>query len=232
MLFTSFTTPPLHIISHHSPWHKTVTLEISAYGRSCFLWSVNFLDFFPVDCTKVFRNASWGLMKEQASRMAKSAVVQHVTVFRLILAKWVNHWFRAWDGKASLGASLWAVTKLWPRKVVFRGQIYSARAKLMLISDQSRDLVEIVLKAGICVLFQNGSSTCGILSGKCTCDDLCGKSESYWVRVIWWYFARINVIVPGWLWIVLSVPRTWLIVWFPEFVDRQNSHRYVVVLVL
>ena len=153
MLFTSFTTPPLHIISHHSPWHKTVTLEISAYGRSCFLWSVNFLDFFPVDCTKVFRNASWGLMKEQASRMAKSAVVQHVTVFRLILAKWVNHWFRAWDGKASLGASLWAVTKLWPRKVVFRGQIYSARAKLMLISDQSRDLIEIVLKAGIYVSF-------------------------------------------------------------------------------
>ena len=29
-------------------------------------------------------------------------------------------------------------------------------------------------------------------------------------------------IVPGWLWIVLSVPRTWLIVWFPEVVDRQN----------
>ena len=56
-------------------------------------------------------------------------------------------------GKASLGASLWAVTKLWPRKVVFRGQIYSARAKLMLISDQSRDLVEIVLKAGIYVSF-------------------------------------------------------------------------------
>ena len=29
-------------------------------------------------------------MKEQASRMAKSAVVQHVTVFRLILAKRVK----------------------------------------------------------------------------------------------------------------------------------------------
>ena len=29
----------------------------------------------------------------------------------------------------------------------------------------------------------------------------------------------------GWLWIVLSVPRTWLIVSFPEVVDRQNSDR-------
>ena len=91
-------------------------------------------------------------MKEQASRLAKSAV-QHVTVFRLILAKRVNHLSRAWDGKASLGASLWAVMKLWPRKVVFRSQIYSARAKLMLISDQSRDLVKIVLKAGLYVSF-------------------------------------------------------------------------------
>ena len=153
MLFTSFATPPLHIISHQSPWHKTVTLEISAHGRSCFPWSVNFLDFFLAACTKVFRNALWGLMKEQASRMGKSAVVQHVTVFCLILAKRVNHWSRDWNRKASLGASLWAVTKLWPQKVVFRSQIYSSRAKLMLISDQSRDLVKIVLKAGLYVSF-------------------------------------------------------------------------------
>ena len=153
MLFTSFATPLLHIISHQSPWHKTVTLEISAHGRSCFPWSVNFLDFFLAACTKVFRNALWGLMKEQASRMGKSAVVQHVTVFCLILAKRVNHWSRDWNRKASLGASLWAVTKLWPQKVVFRSQIYSSRAKLMLISDQSRDLVKIVLKAGLYVSF-------------------------------------------------------------------------------
>ena len=40
-----------------------------------------------------------------------------------------------------------------------------------------------------------------------------------------WYFARIKCgnIVSGWLWIVLSVPRTWLIVWFPEVVDRPIS---------
>ena len=53
---------------------------------------------------------------------------------------------------------------------------------------------------------------------------ICGESESYWERVFWWYFARINCgnIVLGWLWIVLWVPRTWLIVWFSEVsVDRQ-----------
>ena len=63
---------------------------------------------------------------------------------------------------------MWAVTSLWPEKVVFGSQIYSARAKLKLIvSDQARD-----------------SSTSGILnksivSAKVTCDDLCGESESY-----------------------------------------------------
>ena len=78
--------------------------------------------------------------------------------------------------------------------------------------------------------FQNGLSTSRILnkstvSAKFTCDDLCGESENYWERVMWWYFARIKCgnIVSGWLWIVLSVPRTWLIVWFPEVVDRQIS---------
>ena len=37
--------------------------------------------------------------------------------------------------------------------------------------------------------------------------------------------ARIKSvnIVPGWLWTVLTVPRTWLIVRFPEVVHRQNS---------
>ena len=55
---------------------------------------------------------------------------------------------------------------------------------------------------------------------------ICRESESYWERVFWWYFARISCgnIVLGWLWIVLSVPRTWLIVRFPEVsVDRQIS---------
>ena len=125
-----------------------------------------------------------------------------------------------------------AVTSLWPQKVVFKSQIYSARAKLKLISDQTWDALKIVLKAGsssMCA-FQNRSSTSGILnkstvSAKFTCDDLCRESKNYWEKVIWWYFARIKSgnIVPGWLWIVLSVSRTWLIVWFLEVVDRQIS---------
>ena len=42
----------------------------------------------------------------------------------------------------ALRALMWAVTSLWPQKVVCRSQIYSARAKLKLISDQATDLFE------------------------------------------------------------------------------------------
>ena len=37
---------------------------------------------------------------------------------------------------------LLAETRLWPHKVGSRGEIYSARWKLMLISDQAKDLVK------------------------------------------------------------------------------------------
>ena len=37
-----------------------------------------------------------------------------------------------------LHAFMSGVTSLWPQKVVFGSQIYSARAKLKLISDQAR----------------------------------------------------------------------------------------------
>ena len=54
-----------------------------------------------------------------------------------------------------LRASLWAMTSLWPQKVVFRNQIYSTRAKLMLISDQSRDLVKNCFeRRPLCVPFK------------------------------------------------------------------------------
>ena len=124
---------------------------------------------------------------------------------------------------------MWAVTSLWPQKVAFRSQNYSARAKLMLISDQARDLVKICFEGRRpCVPFKTARLHPGSWINR-----LCQQSlhvmiyvekASYWERVIWWYFARIKCgnIVPGWLWIVLSVPRTRLIVWFPEVVDRQN----------
>ena len=65
-----------------------------------FPWSVNFLGFFLAACSKVFRKASLSLMREQVSRLAKAAL-QYVTVFRLISAKRVKQWSRAWDRKAS-----------------------------------------------------------------------------------------------------------------------------------
>ena len=37
-----------------------------------------------------------------------------------------------------LRALMWAVTSLWPHKVVCVGQMYSVRAKLKLITDQAR----------------------------------------------------------------------------------------------
>ena len=117
----------------------------------------------------------------KVSRFAKSAFVQYVTVFRLILATRMKTLISGLRRKGIiLRALMWAVTSLWPEKVAFRSQNYSARAKLMLISDQARDLVKM---ASMCP-FQNGSSTSGILnkstvSAKFTCDDLCGESESY-----------------------------------------------------
>ena len=48
---------------------------------------------------------------------------------------------------------MWAVTSLWPQKIVCKSQIYSARAKLKLISDryQARDLVKNCFKVGLYV---------------------------------------------------------------------------------
>ena len=81
-------------------------------------------------------------MKKQVSRLAKSAVVQYVPVFRLVLAKRVKHCRISGLRRKGiiLRALMWAVTSLWPQKVAFRSQKYSARAKLMLIYDQVRDL--------------------------------------------------------------------------------------------
>ena len=127
---------------------------------------------------------------------------------------------------------MWAVTSFWLQKVVSRSQIYLTRAKLRLISDQARDLVENCFDGRpLCVPFKTarlhpGSWITRLSQGSFIhlMIDVEKARVIEWVRVIWWYFARIKCgnIVPGWLWIVLSVPRTWLIVWFPEVVDRQN----------
>ena len=117
-------------------------------------------------------------------------------------------------------------------KVVCRSQIYSAWAKLMLISDQARDLVKNCFEGRpLCVLFKTDRLHPGSWVNR-----LCQQSLRVMIYVekakvteiegvICWYFFRIKCgnVVPGCLWIVLSVPRTWLIVWFPEVVDRQIS---------
>ena len=47
-----------------------------------------------------------------------------------------------------------AVTSLWPQKVGSRGEIYSARWKLMLISDHAEDLVNCLEGWGLTSPFQ------------------------------------------------------------------------------
>ena len=82
-------------------------------------------------------------MKEQvSSRLAKSAVVQYVTVFRRILANKTGETLILGLRRKGiiLRALMWAVTSLWPQKVVCRSQFYSTRAKLMLICYQARPL--------------------------------------------------------------------------------------------
>ena len=86
MLFTSPLSFPIIV----SVSQNTTIFEISARGRSCFAWSANFQGFIMAACSKVFRKTSLSLMKEQGSRLAKPAVVQYITVFRLILAKRVK----------------------------------------------------------------------------------------------------------------------------------------------
>ena len=121
-----------------------------------------------------------------------------------------------------LRALMWAVTSLWPHKVVCVGQMYSVRAKLKLIYWPGQSLVKKCFEGWP----RRVPSKTARLCQQSWHVLICRESESYWERVFWWYFARISCgnIVLGWLWIVLSVPRTWLIVRFPEVsVDRQIS---------
>ena len=161
-----------------------MTFEISARGRSCSPWSVNFLGFFLAACSNVFRKASLNLLKEQVSRLARSAIVQYATVFRLILAKRVKHWSRAWDGKVSY-CELWCGgDESLASKSSFQGSKLFGESKIDADFWPGQTLNKNLFwrPASMC-LFQKGSSTSGILyiltvSAKFTCDDLCGESES------------------------------------------------------
>ena len=119
-----------------------MTFEISARSWSCFSWSVNFLDFLLAACSKVFRKASLSLMKEQVSRLVTVCRRPICYLISSHLAKRVKLISGLERKGIILRALMWAVTSLWPQKVVGKSQIYSARAKLKLTSDQARDLVK------------------------------------------------------------------------------------------
>ena len=84
-----------------------------------------------------FRRASLSLMKEQFSRLGKSAASNIFSGYRgerLISGLRRKDWI--------LRALLLAVTSLWPQKVSSMGEFFSARWKLLLISDQAKNLVK------------------------------------------------------------------------------------------
>ena len=89
-------------------------------------------------------------MQEQVSRLAKSAASNIFSYFvsfgetgeRLILGWRRKDWIlRAFN-------LLLVVKSLWPHKLRSRGQMFSARSKFMLISDQAKELVKKCLGGG------------------------------------------------------------------------------------
>ena len=73
----------------------------------------------------------------------KVCCVQYLLVFRLILGYTGERLILGLRRKDwTLRALLLAVTSLWPHKVGSSAEIYSARWKFMLISDQAKDLVK------------------------------------------------------------------------------------------
>ena len=90
-------------------------------------------------------------MKEQVSRLAKSAsynIFSYFASFGYTDERRIPG-LRRKDWK--LRALSLAVTSLWPQKVGSRGEIYSARWKFMLISDQAKDLVKNCFEGGGCI---------------------------------------------------------------------------------
>ena len=117
----------------------------------------------------------------------KVCCVQYLLVFRLICGYTGERVIPGLRRKEwILRALLLAVTSLWPDKVGCRVEIYWARWKFMLISEQAKDLVKNCVEGrAVCLLF-NRWFTSGILnksivseSRKVPCDDLCGESEIF-----------------------------------------------------
>ena len=71
-------------------WTVYITFEISAPGRSCFPWSVNFLGLILAAYGKVFRKVSLSFMKEQVSWLSN------------MLPYFVPFWRNEWDSDLGL----------------------------------------------------------------------------------------------------------------------------------
>ena len=144
--------------------------------------------FFYAAFNKVFRKASLSLMKEQVSRLAKSAASNIFSYFvsfsytgeRLILG------FRRKDWILRAINLLLPVKSLWPHKLSPSGQIYSARSKLMLTSDQAKELFKknVWMVGSSMTPLQNRWFTSEILNKstvgeKFPCHNLYVESESF-----------------------------------------------------
>ena len=116
-----------------------MTFEMGMCGRSCFPWSVNFLDFLLAACGKVFRKASLSLMKEQVSRLGQSLPSSNMLPYFMSL------WLNRWNTDLGLETETHHIASFdvgGNESLACGSQIYSARAKLKLISYQARDLVK------------------------------------------------------------------------------------------
>ena len=181
----------LFITSHNS-------LCMSVWNHSAYRdwsrlswWVV--LEFFWL----AWARFSEGIIKpvnKQVSRLAKSAASNIFSYFvsfgytgeRLIPGLRRKDWI--------LRALLLAVKRLWPHKVGSRGEIYSARWKLMLMSDRANDLVKKFLKARA-LLFSRWF-TSGILNKLCESEKV-SMPRFMWrkrefIGVIWQCFARVK----------------------------------------
>ena len=124
--------------------------EISARIRLNSALIVGCLRVFLAALSKVLRKASLKPYEETILTPGKIYWVQYPLVFRLIsgytgerLIPGLRH--------GILRSLLLAVTSLWPHKVGSRVEIYSARWKFMLISDQDKDLVKNYVEGGGCM---------------------------------------------------------------------------------
>ena len=179
---------------------RSVEFEICAGNRLNSARIVNCLRVFLAALSKVkfIRKASSSLMKEQVSRLTKSAGLIS-SLISSHLATRVKDWSQGLRRKDWILRSLFlAVTSLCPQKVGSRDEIYWAKWKLMLISDQAKDLVKNCVEGeGSMYTF----STAGLHPGswinrldesRKVSMPRCMRRKREFFGVIWRCFARVK----------------------------------------